>query len=146
MCALYSRKKDATRSSDQSSGVGDGEVRRQRRGLERTRRVAVGHRDSAVDLGHHDDLDRGVRHADELVRPDELCAVGHRPLAQIDDRLVVDVTLAGQPVEHPAHLTLGVATGIEPRRRLRDGVLDVRQVGLGAAEHRIGGGGGVQRE
>ena len=123
-----------------------GEVRRQPRGLERPRRVAVGNGDAAVDLGHHDDLDRVVRHGDELLGAHELRALGHRLPTEVDDRLVVDVALGGQPVEHPSHLAVATATGVEPRRGLRDGVLDVRKVGLGPSEHRIGIGRRVQGE
>ena len=46
-------------------------------------------------------------------------ALRHRVDAEPDDRLVVDVALGGEPVEHPAHPALGVA-GVEPGRGLRD--------------------------
>ena len=146
MCALYSRKNDCTRSADQSSGVGDtAKYVGSERGLQRTGRVAVGHGHAAVDLRHHDDLDRVVVDRDEVLRAHELRGRRHRVDAQADDRLVVDVALGGQPVEHPAYPAVGV-TGVEPRGRLGDRLLDALEVGLGAGEHRVGVARGVQGE
>jgi hypothetical protein len=99
-----------------------------------------------MELRHHDDLKLGVRHGDEILRAHEVGAVLHRLLAQIDDGLVVDVTLAGQPVEHASHLTHAGAAGIESRRGLRDLVLDPWQVGLSTGQHRIGRGRRVESE
>ena len=147
MCALYSRKNDRTRSGRPVLRCrGDREVGRQRRRLERAGRVAVGDRDAAVDLGHHDDLDRVVVDRDEVAAPGRTRSSApsrrsHRPTMVV----VVDVALGREPVEHPAHPPVGVAV-VEPGRRLGDVLLDPREVGLGAGQHRVGVGRGVQGE
>ena len=136
MWQLYSRKKDATRCP--ASPPGSGRSRRRSAGprLQRARRIAVGNRDAAVDLGHDDDLDRVGVDGDQVVLAHERGGLDQGLLGQGDDG-VVGRHLGGDLVQHGPHLVGTGAAATHPCGGLGDLLADPLQLRLGPGQQGV---------
>ena len=135
-------------------GGGDGDECRHRRHLQRPGRIAVGHRDAAVDLRHLDHLDRVVEHRDQPVLPDEGGLCGERAAAERQDVRVIG-RLGGQLAEdlpddrialgcRPAWAAAPAVAAGDLGRQRRDLLADPVQVGVRPGQDGVRVGLGVQ--